>query len=85
MSQRVVVYDVVAEPRRSNSGERLALKVDQRDRERKARDLQAFIPNLEAEVGVLEVSNQVFLVEPSDGIRKPRVSSARRLPLRPGA
>src|SRR5208282_6262891 len=68
MAQRVVVYDVVAEPRRSNSGERLALKVDQRYRERKARDLKAFIPHLEAEVGVLEVSNQIILVQPSDRV-----------------
>ena len=66
MSPGVVVHDVVAEPRSSNSGERLALKMDQRDRERKAGDLQALLPNLEAEVGVLEVSNEIFLVEPSD-------------------
>src|SRR5271166_910162 len=68
MSPGVVADDIVAKVRASDGVERLALKVDKRDRERKAGNLQALLPHLEAKVGVLEISDEEFFVEASDGV-----------------
>src|SRR5438105_12509176 len=67
MAPGIVAGDALAEAVGADSGERLALEMDQVD-VAQADQLEIALPDLQAEIRVLEIADQEALIEATDGI-----------------
>src|SRR5947209_7577156 len=67
MAPGIVAGDALAEAVGADSGERLALEMDQVD-VAETDQLEIALPDLQAEIGVLEIADQETFIEAADGI-----------------